>query len=646
MIRRVLFLLSVIPIALIAKGIPYNVEFEGLDDSKALKSIKLASNLTSLKKRPPASINALRYRADSDIPELIKVLHAHGYYEANVNIQIHEAYKTVQVVVLIEPGPRYKLESYQIHLYCQESDTPHRAQEGLVNLDSARQSQIEASRSDRRSPAPSGQGEEKDRFGKVAASPNSPNLTERGINTCCYVSLDDIDIELNRPAIAEGLLNSEQKLMQRLAECGYPLAKIENRDCIVDGNTKTVRIKLDVKMGEKATFGPTSIAGTKRVKPLYIEQKLDWKEGQAYDSREVEKTQKTLIDSGLFSSVLITHEESLDSNGELPLKIEVHETRHRKINLGVSYQTVFGPGLTFGWANYNVGGMGRTLSFQGDITHISQTGVAYYLHPNFNRVGQDMIAQAEAAHESLSKAYSMRSYNILDRFERLISKKLRIGIGVKGERLFVTDSAQNGNFWLLEVPFYLRWSTANSLLNPTRGMTLEYTATPAIDVAVPKDIYFTQQFTGAFYQPLDEKERVVLAEKLTYGFILSNGLAAIPLCKRFLGGSEEDLRGYRYQTVSPLEHGKPIGGRSAIFLTIETRFRLTESIGLVPFIDLGSVYRTALPTIHEKWYKSAGLGLRFFTSMGPFRLDIAFPLDRRNEFDPAYKILVSIGQMF
>ncbi len=589
MIRKVLFFLSVIPIALIAKGIPYNVEFEGLDDSKALKSIKLASNLTSLKKRPPASINALRYRADSDIPELIKVLHAHGYYEAKVNIQIHEAYKTVQVVVMIEAGPRYKLESYEIHLYCQESATP---------------------------------------------------------NTCCYVSLEDIDIELNRPAIAEWLLNSEQKLMQRLAECGYPLAKIENRDCIVDGNSKTVRIKLDVKTGEKATFGPTSIAGNRRVKPLYIEQKLDWKEGQPYDNREIEKTQKTLIDSGLFSSVLITHEESLDSNGELPLKIEVHETRHRKINLGVSYQTVFGPGLTFGWANYNVGGMGRTLSFQGDITHISQTGVAYYLHPNFNRLGQDMIAQAEAAHESLSKAYSMRSYNILDRFERTISKKLRVGLGFKGERLFVTDSAQNGNFWLFEIPFYLRWSTANSLLNPTRGMTLEYTATPAIDLAIPKDIYLTQQFTGAFYQPLDEKERVVLAEKVTYGFILSNGLAAIPLCKRFLGGSEEDLRGYRYQTVSPLDHEKPIGGRSAIYLTVETRFRVTESIGLVPFIDLGSVYRTALPTIHEKWYKSAGLGLRFFTSMGPFRLDIAFPLDRRKEFDPAYKILVSIGQMF
>ncbi len=73
-----------------------------------------------------------------------------------------------------------------------------------MNLDSARQSQIEAPAFRTTSPAPSGQGEEaaetregpgglrsaeqvstseparRDRFGKVVASPNSQNLTERG----------------------------------------------------------------------------------------------------------------------------------------------------------------------------------------------------------------------------------------------------------------------------------------------------------------------------------------------------------------------------------------------------------------------------------------------------------------------------------
>ena len=53
------------------------------------------------------------------------------------------------------------------------------AQEGLMNLDSARQSQIEAQRSERGDHSNT-MADEEDRFGKVTASPNSPNLTERG----------------------------------------------------------------------------------------------------------------------------------------------------------------------------------------------------------------------------------------------------------------------------------------------------------------------------------------------------------------------------------------------------------------------------------------------------------------------------------
>lgn len=583
-----LLCLSLPPLIASASGISYEVEFEGLDDSKALKEIRLASHLTSLKKRPPASINALRYRADSDIPSLVKILQAHGYYEGKVTIQVHEAFGQVNVIVRINPGPRYQLDSFAIHLYCQSQETE---------------------------------------------------------NTCCQINLEEIGIRLNKPVQTDSILQAELAVLHKLSECGYPLAKIENREVIVDGETKQVHVKLAVKTGDKIEFGPSTLVGPKKVKPRFIEQKIEWTEGEEYDSRLVDKTQTALIDTGLFSSVLITHEESPSSTGRIPLKIEVHETKYQSVNIGVSYQTVFGPGITFGWENRNVGGMGRTLRFQGDVTRISQTGVATYLHPDFNRIGQNMIAQAEAAHEDIY-AYSMRSYSLMDRFERIINRRLRGSLGLKGNRLYLTSSVQNGNYWLIEMPLYVRWSSSNSLLNPTRGGTIEYTTTPAFNSADTSTIYLTQKFTGSVYKALDEKERVVIAQKLTLGFIYSNGLSAVPVCNRFLGGSEEDLRGYRYKSVSPLDHKKPIGGRSAIYYTFETRLRITEVIGLVPFFDLGHVSLSEYPTPHGKWYKSAGLGFRFFTFMGPFRVDLARPLDRRKGIDPHYKILVSIGQMF
>jgi translocation and assembly module TamA len=61
---------------------------------------------------------------------------------------------------------------------------------------------------------------------------------------------------------------------------------------------------------------------------------------------------------------------------------------------------------------------------------------------------------------------------------------------------------------------------------------------------------------------------------------------------------------------------------------------------------MGNVYTTQYPTWQGKWFKSVGLGIRYYSFMGPFRLDIAFPLNRRKDIDPACKVLVSIGQTF
>ncbi len=61
-----------------------------------------------------------------------------------------------------------KLKEGAVAMYKALDGDLYRAQEGLVNLYEARHCQIEAKRSERR-------------FGKVAASTNSPNLTERGI---------------------------------------------------------------------------------------------------------------------------------------------------------------------------------------------------------------------------------------------------------------------------------------------------------------------------------------------------------------------------------------------------------------------------------------------------------------------------------
>ena len=84
---------------------------------------------------------------------------------------------------------------------------------------------------------------------------------------------------------------------------------------------------------------------------------------------------------------------------------------------------------------------------------------------------------------------------------------------------------------------------------------------------------------------------------------------------------------------------------SCIYYTAEMRFRLSEKIGIVPFFDMGRVEDDRLPTLHGRWLKSLGGGMRYFSFMGPIRFDLGFPLNKRS-FDPNYRLFVSIGQTF
>ena len=77
----------------------------------------------------------------------------------------------------------------------------------------------------------------------------------------------------------------------------------------------------------------------------------------------------------------------------------------------------------------------------------------------------------------------------------------------------------------------------------------------------------------------------------------------------------------------------------------ELRFKMTETIGAVAFVDAGSVSESAVPEFSDLSV-GAGVGLRYYTSFGPLRFDVAVPLTQRETLDQTYQIYLSIGQAF
>jgi translocation and assembly module TamA len=139
---------------------------------------------------------------------------------------------------------------------------------------------------------------------------------------------------------------------------------------------------------------------------------------------------------------------------------------------------------------------------------------------------------------------------------------------------------------------------------------------------------------------------MVIAARAKLGSIAGADTDSVPASERFYAGGGGSIRGYGYQQVGPVDsNGDPTGGRSLFEVGLETRFRVWGPIGLVTFVEAGDVYESVYPAPFQSVLVGAGFGLRYFTAVGPIRVDLAFPLDRRPGDDP-FQFYVSIGQAF
>ena len=151
---------------------------------------------------------------------------------------------------------------------------------------------------------------------------------------------------------------------------------------------------------------------------------------------------------------------------------------------------------------------------------------------------------------------------------------------------------------------------------------------------------------GSQYFAFDEEGDYVLAGRGRAGMIIGEDRSDLPANKRFYSGGGESVRGYEYQKVGPLdEDGDPLGGRSVLEAGLEFRARVTESFGIVPFVEGGNVFEASDPEDLDLLW-AAGLGFRYYTAVGPLRFAFAVPLDKRDNVDDDFQIYLSLGQAF
>ena len=563
--------------------IAYRTEITGVSDKALLKDLRNASQLVQDEKRKPETELALQRRAEADRERLDAALRANGYYDATIAFAIDASTEPVTVRVTIEPGARYRLANIAF----------------------------------------------------VGEDGRTPPLLDR------YAPLA-FGLKPDAPALAKPVLDAEPKIVRVLAEHGFPLAKISKRRVEVDKAAKTMDVTYTVDPGPLATFGPLTVSGTSTVNPDYVRNRVAWSEGSPYDIRFVERTRKDLVASGLFATARVRAADGVDGDGRIPMIIEVAERPPRSIAVGLNYDTSLGLAGRAYWEHRNLFGDAEKLRTTAETGEKRQALQGDFRKPDVLAVNRDFVATALAENEELD-AYNRRRVLFFAGLEQRFSDIWTGGAGGQVERTHIEESDGTFDYALFGVPLFLRRDATDNLLDPTEGSRQSLSTTPYTGTGLN---FVSSRLQGSVYRALDDRRDFVLAGYGAIGSIVGESRDGLPKDKRLYVGGGGSVRGYAYQKAGPLDsEGNPIGGRSSLELGVELRVKITETIGIVPFFEAGNVYETVLPKPGDGLRYGTGLGLRYYTPIGPVRFDVAVPVNKRPE-DDAFQIYVSIGQAF
>jgi len=452
------------------------------------------------------------------------------------------------------------------------------------------------------------------------------------------------------------------------ADKGYAFTNVSPLSKI-DPEKKTVDITFDFEKGDKIYIEKINVSGNTKTRDKVIRREFRLAEGDLYSSTALKRTKQNLSNLGFFEEASIAPVKGSASN-KLNLNTEVKEKSTGQFSIGAGYSSsdgIIGQG-SIQQSNFLGLGLKGTLSASlGGKTQLYNIGITdpYFLDTNWT-LGFD-VYRSEREYEDYTRRVTGGDIKAGYRLSDQLSTFWLYKYEVKSLFDFSPGFLQNPN--LLTESSGTIGSLYGSLsldktdyrLDPTSG----YAGTVSAEYAGLGGNQRFARFIGqaSYFYPVIWNTVFSLRGEL--GYMMRIG-KEIPIDEKFYLGGISTLRGYSSRTVSPtntsfLKSIDPVtgvqtstpttvflGGIKEAVLNAEYVFPIIKDAGLkgVAFFDAGNSYGPG-EQYFSKVLMSYGLGVRWYSPMGPLRLEYGIPVNPREGIDSkSGKFEFSIGGFF
>lgn len=443
--------------------------------------------------------------------------------------------------------------------------------------------------------------------------------------------------------VAKNVFDEEERMLDQMKRRGYPFPALSKRSVVVDHEARKVDLTMVFDPGPEARYGEVKVAGLDSLKDTYVRRQIPWKQGGKFNARELKDFERKLLSSGLFSSVYVGPEDLSVQTNSIPLLVRLSERSKRTIRLGVNYSDI-GPGGKGYWEHRSLFGGGEKLELSLSWNPVKTAGTAVLTRMGFLDSNQHLVLDLEGSQER-TDAYEADKVVALSMVVRDLSSRVQAGVGIGFKHSRVQQLGVDERFDHLFFPVQAIYDSRDDKLNPVRGMHV-YARSAFYEDTLGSQPFLKTGIENRHYLMLWDRYRLSSALRLTLGTIDGAAINAVPADERFYAGGGGSIRGYEYQQVGPRIAGDPIGGDKLVEFSVELRMQPGRRLGYAAFIDGGTTYNEIVDNFDRSLNYGAGIGIRWFTGIGPLRADVAYPLNPTAEQVERVQFYISLGQAF
>lgn len=513
-----------------------------------------------------------------------------------------------------------------------------------------------------------------DKSGTTSTPPNGKTVAAKATQPPHPVELDDaarkaFGLQAGQKAIAADVLAAQSGLLHALLEEGHAQANVSTPVAYLRPATQTLDLEFSVGVGPVVDIGPISFTGLERTREKFLRRRLLIHEGQLYQPSKIEDARQDLASVGIFSSVgvhdapplvaLARGQATPGVTQAMPLRFALAEGKRHTVSGQIGYSTDLGGRVGASWTHRNLLGGAEQLKLTALVTGLggsAQQGLGYdvyadFLKPDFLRRDQNLSLRVEGIRQLL---YSYHQTAILVRggLIRRLNKRWSINGSLLAEQENIKQFGVSTDYLIVQAPLgavYDSTELSNPIDPATHGMRATVNITPSESLENGSAFFTIMSASASTYFDLHHiglsaPGRSVIAVRGLVGSVQGASTYQIPPDQRLYAGGPATVRGFRYQGVGPQNGKYGIGGTSLDAGSVEFRQRILKSFGAAAFVDAGQVGVGSRP-FQGKLRVGYGAGVRYYTPIGPVRLDVALPANRPPHGDK-WELYIGLGETF